>query len=109
MRPLDYHPSAPAPSLASLPRPRPTPAVAAVPVLVLPLLSLDLLDPPPTFRIPPPVRHQPSFLFGPRPRSRTPMVRGRGRAPNRSQTLGVYRGFADLGCGFPIRGSVRGH
>jgi hypothetical protein len=55
-------------------------------------------------------RPPPTFLpVGPRPRSRTPMVRGRGRGPNRSQNPRVCRGFADPGCGFPIRGSVRGH
>jgi hypothetical protein len=32
------------------------------------------------------VHHRLSFLFGPRPRSRTPMVRGRGRGPNRPPT-----------------------
>ena len=64
---------------------RPTPA-AAVPVLVLPLWSLDLLDPPYLPNLTSPVYHQPSFLFGPRPRSRTLMVRGRGRGPNRPPT-----------------------
>jgi hypothetical protein len=39
--------------------------------------------PPTHLPNPPLVHHQPSSLFGPRPRSRTPMVRGRGRGPNR--------------------------
>jgi hypothetical protein len=65
---------------------RPPAPAAAVSVLVLSPLTLDLLDPPDLSESASPVYHQPSFLFGPRPRSRTPMVRGRGRGPNRPRT-----------------------
>ena len=56
------------------------------------LLSFGLPPgPTPYLPNPPPVHHQPSFLFGPRPRSRTPMVRGRGRGPNRPEPGWVSR------------------
>ena len=84
---------------AATPRPRAL-AAATVAFSRSPLLSLDscTLPPPPIHS---PVHHQPSFLFGPRPRSRTPMVRGRGRGPNRPPTpcpienctgLGIHSG-----------------
>jgi hypothetical protein len=79
---LTSHPSPPSSfDLASLP-----PASARRRAVLVPvLLSLDLWTHP-TFRIhlscPPP-----TFLpVGARPRSRTPMVRGRGRGPNRPPT-----------------------
>jgi hypothetical protein len=64
----------------------PTHAPPPLPFLSVPVLTLDFSGPLHHLPNPHPVHHQTSFLFGPRPRSRTPMVRGRGRGPNRPLT-----------------------
>ena len=70
------------PYLPRFPAPGQRPPSPPSPFSSFLLLSLDLLDLPRPSD-PSPVHHQPPFLFGPRPRSRTAMVRGRGRGPNR--------------------------
>ena len=64
--------------------PHPLPPTRALPPLLCCSFSDSRSPGPPTHLPNPPlVHHQPSSLFGPRPRSRTLMVRGRGRGPNR--------------------------